>query len=743
MTLRSVLVAIAILTFTTHAAAQTKVRDHRKKSGPPPAQPSSPPPEQTVSVSGFAPTSGPVGLKVTINGRGFQAQTKVLFGGRPVMADSISDSAIVFTVPARFQDGAIVLRHPGSANDMVVGTFQVVAPPAIASFQPVSGPAGTRVTLGGSGFSPGDQVLMGQTPLAVAELTPTRVIVTIPALAASDFFVVARPGTGIKTQSKSPFTVKLPGPTLSGFAPESGPTGTIVRITGANFAPEDKVYLGSLAIAIDSRQEGFLSVTIPVAAQKDEVLSVRGPRGEAKAQKPFVLIHPPAIQRFVPAYGVAGTKVEILGQHFRAGDEVRLGSRILKILTLEAGKITVDIPGDAPSERFQIVRGGQPQAQAQTAFEVVFAPTVASFTPAGGSGGSKVTLAGTGFGPETVIKYGTSVLRIVGRTGTTSMDVVLPTSATTSSFIVQTKGGEASSAQAFQVFEYSTLSGIAPASGPPGTRVLVRGTHFDPTDAYYLNHQLLTVAERKPDGCVVTIPTGAESGAIAWESHGKRQTSRFHFEVLQPIGVTGISPAQGPAGTQVTITGTNFTGRSAVLFGNLPCTIVKREGQTQLLVTIPAAARGTEHLFVDDTGQHVKSAQPFQVVTPPAVASLNPLYGPPGTQVMIFGSQFGAHAKVLFAGLECPIVRREGATGLVVTIPPGAQGKDYFWVEDAGHKARAPQTFEVLQAPATPPDPSSHPTHEHAHDHPHPVGDHHHHPHAHPHKPGTNHHHPY
>jgi hypothetical protein len=731
--------------------AQTRVRGQNKKSEPPPAQPVrpppaqpvAPPPQQTLSVSGFAPTSGPVGLKVTISGRGFMAQTKVVFGGRPVATDSISDSAIVFTVPARFKDGGIVLRHPGAANDIVVGTFQVVPPPVLVSFLPASGAVGMRVTLNGSGFAPGDQVLLGQTPVAIVELAPTRVVVTIPAGAVSDFFVLARPGTGIKTQSRSEFTVALPGPTISGFAPESGPVGTIVRITGANFSPEDKVYLGKVSVAIDSRQEGFLSITIPATASKDDVLSVRGPRGDSTAQKPFVLVHPAAIQRFVPAYGVAGTKVEIQGQHFRAGDEIRLGARPLKVLTLDEGKITVEIPADAPSERFQILRSGQPQSQSPTMFEVVVAPTVQSFHPPGGPGGTKVTITGTGFGPETVVKYGAGTLRIVGRTGATSIEVVLSASATASSFIVQTKGGEVSSSQAFQVFVYSTLSGIAPESGPAGTRILFRGSHFDATDSFYLNNQLLPVAERKPDGCVVTVPAGAQSGSIAWESHGKRQTSAFQFAVLQPIAVTAVAPAQGPAGSQVTITGTNFTARSTVLFGKLPCAIVKREGTTQIVVTLPAAARGQEHFYVDDTGQHMKSAQPFQVVTPPAIASLNPLYGPPGTQVTLFGSQFGAGAKVFFAGLECQILRREGGTALVVAIPAGAQGKDYFWVEDAGQRVRAPQAFEVLAAPAAPPDPSTHPTHEHAHDHPHPVGDHHHHPHTHPHKPGTNHHHPY
>jgi hypothetical protein len=68
--------------------------------------------------------------------------------------------------------------------------------------------------------------------------------------------------------------------------------------------------------------------------------------------------------------------------------------------------------------------------------------------------------------------------------------------------------------------------------------------------------------------------------------------------------VTGISPTSGPTSgsTTVTITGTNLTGASSVLFGSNAATGVTVNSATQITATSPAGSAGTIHITVTTPG---------------------------------------------------------------------------------------------------------------------------------------------
>ena len=70
--------------------------------------------------------------------------------------------------------------------------------------------------------------------------------------------------------------------------------------------------------------------------------------------------------------------------------------------------------------------------------------------------------------------------------------------------------------------------------------------------------------------------------------------------------VTGISPTSGPAagGTLVTITGTGFTGATAVDFGTNPATDLTVVNDTTITADSPAGT-GTVDVTVDDPRRHV------------------------------------------------------------------------------------------------------------------------------------------
>ena len=79
---------------------------------------------------------------------------------------------------------------------------------------------------------------------------------------------------------------------------------------------------------------------------------------------------------------------------------------------------------------------------------------------------------------------------------------------------------------------------------------------------------------------------------------------QFTFTTPPAPTVTGVSPntGSGVGGTSVTITGTNFSGASAVQFGTVAATAYTVDSATQITATAPAEAASTVDVFVTAPG---------------------------------------------------------------------------------------------------------------------------------------------
>ena len=70
----------------------------------------------TLTVTGFAPSSGPVGTPVVISGNGFSGTTQVKFNNKPAVFDVLSDTSIETTVPAGATTGPVVVTSAGKTT---------------------------------------------------------------------------------------------------------------------------------------------------------------------------------------------------------------------------------------------------------------------------------------------------------------------------------------------------------------------------------------------------------------------------------------------------------------------------------------------------------------------------------------------------------------------------------------------------------------------------------------------------
>ncbi len=145
--------------------------------------------------------------------------------------------------------------------------------------------------------------------------------------------------------------------------------------------------------------------------------------------------------------------------------------------------------------------------------------------------------------------------------------------------------------------------------------------------------------------------------------------------------VTGVSPTSGSTdgGTSVTITGTNFTGVSAVDFGSDAATAYTVNSSTSITATTPAEAAGTVDTTVT-TGSGTSAtsgADEFTFVTPaPAVTSVSPTSGSTdgGTVVTITGTDLTGASVVDFGSDAATAYTVNSPTSITATTPAESAG---------------------------------------------------------------------
>src|SRR5205807_8058070 len=196
--------------------------------------------------------------------------------------------------------------------------------------------------------------------------------------------------------------------------------------------------------------------------------------------------------------------------------------------------------------------------------------------------------------------------------------------------------------------------------------------------------------------------------------------------------ITSIAPTSGPVGTDVTITGTNFTGVDGISIGQgAPFTVVS---PTVIRATVPAFARTAQtEVMLSFGGGHVQSGgfvfngvigRVFNVTPPtpsppaPSVTSITPTSGPVGTTVTITGTNFTGATEVRVGFTTQPaaftLVSPSTLTAIVPAGTPAGQGGIRITTPSGTTLSGGPtfsplfslpNTFDVTGAPPPPPPP--------------------------------------
>jgi IPT/TIG domain len=197
-------------------------------------------------------------------------------------------------------------------------------------------------------------------------------------------------------------------------------------------------------------------------------------------------------------------------------------------------------------------------------------PTVIGISPSSGptTGGTSVTITGTGFTGVTGVTIGGAAATSVTVVSPTSITAVTPAnSAGTASVLVTTTGGTNAANSLYTYVAPPTVTGISPSSGSTagGTSVTITGTGFTGATGVTIGGTAATSFTVVSSTSITALtPAGSVGTAsvLVTTPSGTNAANSLYTYVAPPT-VSGISPSSGPAagGTSVTITAPALPGR--------------------------------------------------------------------------------------------------------------------------------------------------------------------------------------
>ena len=596
------------------------------------------------SITSLSPTSGAVGMAVTIAGSNFgatQGSSTVTFGGAGAgTATNWSGGTITVDVPGGAATGSVAVTVNGVASNPV--SFTVLPTPAITGLSESSGAVGTTVIVIGRNFgSPqgGSAVTFNGTSAGTAtRWSATSIVVHVPSGATAGNVVVTVDevaGSGVN------FTV-LPTPSIANLDPDTGAVGTAVTIIGGNFGSmqggSTVRFNGTSAGAATGWSDTSITVNVPGGATTGPVVVTVS--GVASNGMNFTATGPePSL---VAQYNFNEGSGTVLHDTSGNGNEGAItgatwsgSGKFGGALVFSASSSWVTIP-DSTSLTFSAAMTLEAWVKPSSPFPPGEWVTVIAkernpwdyyyglFTSAYLNAAESLVYV---WYLDSMVQHGNDQI----------VDGVSPTPLNAWTHLAMTY--DSASQRLF-------VNGVLVASRPMTDEIPMWAS------------QPLRIG-----GGYTNSGQGGLTGMIDEVRIYNRALSQAEIQTDMGTAVSGsaptltsLSPATGMQGVSVpvTLTGTNFMGGATVAADNGGVTVgdVSVVSTTQIAATLTIAANatlGAANITVTTaygtSGAAVFTVAPAAPAGTPAITSLSPASGPVGMTVAIAGSNFGSSCK--------------------------------------------------------------------------------------------------
>ena len=632
------------------------------------------------TVSSISPTSGTTagGTSVTITGTGFLSGAQVTLGGAAATSETVVNTTTITAVTPAHAAGAIsvVVTNTDTQTGTLTNGYTYTASnpaPTVSSISPTSGTTagGTSVTITGTGFLSGAQVTLGGTA-ATSEtvVNSTTITAVTPAHAAGAVSVVV-------TNSDSQSGTLTNGYT---YTTSGGGGGTIafVQVNAAtpqvNSSSVPVAYpLAQTAGNMNVVAVGWNDTTSTVTGISDSrgnsyTLAIGPTTGAGLRQSIYYAKNIAAGSNTVTVtFSQAAVYVDVRVLEYSGLDTVSpldktagaAGNGTLASsgaatttaaseLIFGAGMTTshfnsagtgfisriitnpdADIAEDQTVSSIGSYNATAPTTTSNWVMQMATfkasgqgsgnpAPTVTTIAPTSGptTGGTAITITGTGFLAGATVSLGGTAATGVTVVNSTSITATSPAHAAGAVNVVVTNS-DAQTDTLTNGYTYTasnpapTVSSISPTSGTTagGTSVTITGTGFLSGAQVTLGGAAAT-SETVVNSTTITAVTPAHAaGAVSvvvtnTDNQTDTLANGYTYTASNPAPtVSSISPTSGTTagGTSVTITGTGFLSGAQVTLGGAAATSETVVNSTTITAVTAAHAAGAVSVVVTNT----------------------------------------------------------------------------------------------------------------------------------------------
>jgi hypothetical protein len=499
--------------------------------------------------------------------------------------------------------------------------------------------------------------------------------------------------------------------TLKSLTPPRGPLGggNIVVVTGRGFVEgfaetggvaastlTQVTFGGNAAVDVNVIDDDTLEVKAPAGARGAVDVVLTNPNGSVTCAGCFTYFEAVELSRVAPAQGttLGGDAVTLQGKGFVPGVLVLFGAQPASEVQVAADglSLTARTPPGAPGSVDVGVVGPNSSAFLRRVFVYSAPMAVRRVTPPSAplAGGTPVTIEGSGFTADAVVRFGGEAATQVVVKDDATITARAPAMALPGAVdvTVTSRRGQASLARAFAYYDESRgvqLYTVSPRQGPttggtcaqgPGTCLELVGAGFT-GDGLMVRVGAATATYKVVDDHLVQadLPPGAP-GVVDVQVRTARGGARLAgaFAYVEPLEIASISPdaadASGTPAVQATLTGVGFSQGCKVFVGPAEAAVTSvGAGGTSLTVTVPPGPAGARDVRVtcgdaaSADRREAVLAGGFTFSTPLSVLQVDPDAGAiaGNTQVTLYGGGFAQGLAVAFG--------RNPATQLQVKSP--------------------------------------------------------------------------
>ncbi|TAE30507.1 MAG: T9SS C-terminal target domain-containing protein [Candidatus Kapaibacterium sp.] len=414
---------------------------------------------------------------------------------------------------------------------------------------------------------------------------------------------------------------------------------------------------------------------------------------------------------FTPKQGLAGAVVSITGSGFTGATAVRFGgTNAASFVVNSATNITATVGAGATGVVEVVTPTGT--GISDSTYTFVGIPTIAGFTPSGGTGRTTITLNGSNFFGVTNVRIGGQPVLSYTVISPTQISILAATGASGSVQVTAT-GGIATSSAAFQALP--SITSFTPANGGTGTIVSIFGTNFTGASAVrFGGENALTFSIISPTRIDAITTSFALSGSITVvTTTGTAVSSQAFIVGAAPVTTASvITPNVAVATTNIRVTGSGFVklgNRLNLYNGSMLVAndiLFEVSDATHLTFTVPQLTL---------TGDNIPLSVKLEGVTTNTLGTLIFLQTPVitgffdstntkaitqgmrGDSITIRGQYFTNVTDVSFGGTSATFGVPNVPTELRVRVPQTAQyGFDIVAVNARGVRVSAPERWFTI-----------------------------------------------